>query len=357
MLNFVHNILSRDLAIDLGTANTLIYIRGMGIVSNEPSVVAVQQDARGGRITVTSEPGRGARFTLYMPLTLAVTQVVIATVGERRYAIPAGMVEQVRRLRPTLLSESLAQGAIDLPPVGEVVLRPLAQLLGEPVNMHLSKQMPVVLVRSGDDRLAVAMDEVSSNQEVVVKNVGPQVARLTGILGATIMGNGDIVLIINPVHLITRAPEPPSLMAMHGAALRDEPMTPQVVTETPGVVMVVDDSLTVRRVSQRLLERNGYEVLLAKDGVDALRQLQDVRPDVMLVDIEMPRMDGFDLTRNVRGNTVTREIPIIMITSRTADKHRSHALELGVNEYLGKPYQEDQLLSLIRRYVAARAAA
>jgi chemosensory pili system protein ChpA (sensor histidine kinase/response regulator) len=201
------------------------------------------------------------------------------------------------------------------------------------------------------------MDDVSSNQEVVVKNVGAQVARLTGILGATILGNGDIVLILNPVHLISRAPEPASLMAMHGAHLRDEPMTPQVVTESPGVVMVVDDSLTVRRVSQRLLERNGYEVLLAKDGVDALRQLQDVQPDVMLVDIEMPRMDGFDLTRNVRSNPATRGIPILMITSRTAEKHRNHALELGVNEYLGKPYQEDQLLSLIRRYLAERASA
>ena len=336
------------------TAESVTELAGRGVGMD---VVRAELGGFGGRIAVSSEAGRGTRFTLYMPLTLAVTQVVLAKVGGRRYAIPAGMVEQVRRLRPTFLSEALAQGSIDLPPVGDVVLRPLAQLLGEPVNMHLSKQMPVVLLRSGDDRLAVAMDDVSSNQEVVVKNVGAQVARLTGILGATILGNGDIVLILNPVHLISRAPEPASLMAMHGAHLRDEPMTPQVVTESPGVVMVVDDSLTVRRVSQRLLERNGYEVLLAKDGVDALRQLQDVQPDVMLVDIEMPRMDGFDLTRNVRSNPATRGIPILMITSRTAEKHRNHALELGVNEYLGKPYQEDQLLSLIRRYLAERASA
>ncbi len=336
------------------TAESVTELAGRGVGMD---VVRAELGGFGGRIAVSSDAGRGTRFTLYMPLTLAVTQVVLATVGARRYAIPAGMVEQVRRLRPTFLSEALAQGSIDLPPVGDVVLRPLSQLLGEPVNMHLSKQMPVVLLRSGDDRLAVAMDDVSSNQEVVVKNVGAQVARLTGILGATILGNGDIVLILNPVHLISRAPEPPSLMAMHGAHLRNEPMTPQVVTESPGVVMVVDDSLTVRRVSQRLLERNGYEVLLAKDGVDALRQLQDVQPDVMLVDIEMPRMDGFDLTRNVRSSPATRDIPIIMITSRTAEKHRKHALELGVNEYVGKPYQEDQLLSLIRRYLAERASA
>jgi len=121
--------------------------------------------------------------------------------------------------------------------------------------------------------------------------------------------------------------------------------------------MVVDDSITVRRVTQRLLERNGYDVLLAKDGVDALRQLQDARPDVMLVDIEMPRMDGFDLTRNVRSSSETRGIPIIMITSRTAEKHRGVAFEVGVNEYLGKPYQEDELLGHIRRFMAERATA
>ncbi|MEF9944579.1 MAG: response regulator, partial [Burkholderiaceae bacterium] len=120
------------------------------------------------------------------------------------------------------------------------------------------------------------------------------------------------------------------------------------------VVMVVDDSITVRRVTQRLLERQGWEVLLAKDGVDALRQLQDVRPDIMLVDIEMPRMDGFDLARHVRSSRATAGIPIVMITSRTADKHRSTAFELGVNDYLGKPYQEEELLAVIKRYMADR---
>jgi chemosensory pili system protein ChpA (sensor histidine kinase/response regulator) len=120
---------------------------------------------------------------------------------------------------------------------------------------------------------------------------------------------------------------------------------------TQSIVMVVDDSLTVRRVTQRLLSREGYQVVLAKDGVDALEHLQSVSPDVMLVDIEMPRMDGFDLTRNVRGDERTRHIPIIMITSRTAEKHRNYALELGVNQYLGKPYQEEQLLRLIAGFI------
>jgi chemosensory pili system protein ChpA (sensor histidine kinase/response regulator) len=123
------------------------------------------------------------------------------------------------------------------------------------------------------------------------------------------------------------------------------------------IVMVVDDSLTVRRVTQRLLAREGYQVVLAKDGVDALEQLQSITPDIMLVDIEMPRMDGFDLTRNVRGDSRTRSIPIIMITSRTAAKHRNYAMELGVNEYVGKPYQETELLKLVEQHLKAETLA
>jgi chemosensory pili system protein ChpA (sensor histidine kinase/response regulator) len=209
------------------------------------------------------------------------------------------------------------------------------------------------LLKSGEDRLAVVVDDLTPNQEVVVKNVGPQVARLTGVLGATILGSGEIVLIFNPVQLIGRAPEPSPLYApalSEGGGDAD--------SEALGAtIMVVDDSLTVRRVTQRLLERQGFQVMLAKDGVDALRQMQDTLPDVLLVDIEMPRMDGYDLTRAVRSNPETQAIPILMITSRTAGKHRSLAFELGVNEYLGKPYQEDELLRLIRRYLAARASA
>ncbi|MFZ5540743.1 MAG: hybrid sensor histidine kinase/response regulator, partial [Pseudomonadota bacterium] len=340
------------------TATEVTELAGRGVGMD---VVRSELGSFGGRVAVASERGRGTRFTLYLPLTLAVTQVVLASVGGRRYAIPAGMVEQVRRYKPAIISAALADGVIDIAPVGQVVLRPLAQLLGVEVTLHHAKQTPVVLLRSGDDRLAVSVDDVSTNQEVVVKNVGAQVSRLAGILGATILGNGEIVLIVNPVQLITRAPEPPALYAAPGGAAAAEARRADGLAAgepaSPALVMVVDDSLTVRRVTQRLLERNGYEVLLAKDGVDALRQLQDARPDIMLVDIEMPRMDGFDLTRNVRASRETRDIPIFMITSRTAEKHRGMALELGVSEYLGKPYQEEELLRLIRRYLAERATA
>jgi chemosensory pili system protein ChpA (sensor histidine kinase/response regulator) len=225
-----------------------------------------------------------------------------------------------------------------------VQLRYLPDLLGEPGAASGARSSPVLVLGSGANRLALQVDEVLGNREVVLKNVGPQLARMPGIAGATVLGSGEIVLILNPL-----------LLPAHGASQRElQPRIQADVAAQGAAIMVVDDSLTVRRVTQRLLEREGYRVLLAKDGVEALELLQapETRPDLMLVDIEMPRMDGFDLTRNVRGNEATAAIPIIMITSRTADKHRNHALGLGVNAYFGKPFQEDVLLAAIEGLLA-----
>ena len=197
-------------------------------------------------------------------------------------------------------------------------------------------------LKNGNERLAVRVDEVLGNREVVIKNIGPQLSRMAGIAGATVLGTGDIVLILNPVALVQHLAHQPEARRQYAQAANPLPARPGARS-----IMVVDDSMTVRRVTQRLLEREGYNVLLAKDGVDALEQLQEMVPDLMLVDIEMPRMDGFDLTRNVRGDDRTRAIPIIMITSRSADKHRNYALQLGVNAYFGKPFQEPVLLEAI----------
>ena len=186
---------------------------------------------------------------------------------------------------------------------------------------------------------------MKGNQEVVVKNIGAQLARVVGIAGATVLGDGRVVLILNPVALASRLPAVSVQMAVPVAA------APPEVAQVPHVptVLVVDDSLTVRKITSRLLNREGYQVVLAKDGVDALEQLLDVMPDVILSDIEMPRMDGFDLLRNIRADKRLRKLPVIMITSRTADKHRNYALEIGANHYLGKPYDEDEL-SLVAGY-------
>jgi chemosensory pili system protein ChpA (sensor histidine kinase/response regulator) len=196
-------------------------------------------------------------------------------------------------------------------------------------------------VGSGAHSIAVHVDEiVSSSEEIVVKSVGPHIARIPGITGATVLGSGDIVLILNPVQRALREALPPAVPAPAPA----EPVRP--------LVLVVDDSLTVRKITGRLLERQGYRVATARDGVEALEQLQETVPAAMLVDVEMPRMDGFDLTRNVRGDPRLAAVPIIMITSRTADKHQQYAREIGVDHYLGKPFREDELVERIAHFIA-----
>ena len=232
-------------------------------------------------------------------------------------------------------------------------LRSLLPLLGETDTPTPARQIPVMLLRSGVQRAAIRVDEIIGNREVVVKTIGPQLSRLAGIAGATVLGNGQVVLILNPVQLVHREGAAAPAPAPAAPAPQPEPVTP---TRTAKLVMVVDDSLTVRKITGRMLAREGYEFATAKDGVDALQQLQDLKPDCILLDVEMPRMDGFEFARNLRADEGTRAIPIIMITSRTADKHRNHAIELGVNEYMGKPYQEDQLLALIKRYTEKAAA-
>jgi chemosensory pili system protein ChpA (sensor histidine kinase/response regulator) len=189
------------------------------------------------------------------------------------------------------------------------------------------------------------------NQEVVVKNVGPQLSRLPGLVGVTLLPSGAVALIYNPVALAAVYAE----NARSRMTLPLRPVGPkpeQAAQAATPMVLVVDDSLTVRRVTQRLLAREGFRVSVAKDGLDALEQLEVERPAVMLTDIEMPRMDGFDLLRNVRHDPRWQGLPVIMITSRIAQKHRDLALQLGADHYLGKPYDEDQLIALIQDNIA-----
>jgi chemosensory pili system protein ChpA (sensor histidine kinase/response regulator) len=229
------------------------------------------------------------------------------------------------------------------------------------------KTQPVVIFRSAAQRIAVHVDEVLGNQEVVVKNLGPQMARLPGLAGMTVLASGAVVLIYNPVALAQVYGEQARAMSADQAspeelgkdAVRDITPTTPMLPMPPAVplVLVVDDSITVRRVTQRLLVREGYRVSLAADGLQALERLAEELPSVVLSDIEMPRMDGFDLARNIRADARLAHLPIVMITSRIAEKHREHAKELGVNHYLGKPYSEEELMSLVKHYCAQAVTA
>ncbi len=321
----------------LSTAKEVTEIAGRGVGLD---VVRSEITALGGRVDVASDPGHGVRFTIHLPLTLAVTKTLMVRVGQSVYALPSTMVENAQQLKPAVLEAAYKQQYIDWQGA-RYPLHFLARLLGDDEAEVVSQpHNPVLLLRSGENRIAVHVDELLDNQEAVVKNIGPQLARLPGIAGATVSGNGTVILIINPIDFTQRIVVTRKIAKVAAEAVHRLP-----------TVMVVDDSLTVRKITSRLLTRSGYQVITAKDGVDALEQLIDVLPDVMLLDVEMPRMDGFELTKRLRQDARTRDLPIIMITSRTADKHRRYAMELGVNEYMGKPFQEDELLENIARFI------
>jgi len=312
---------------------------GMGVVKNEVT-------ALGGRIDVLSTTGRGVTFRLTLPQTLAITQVVLVQAGGRRYAIPSAVVEQVSELKPEAMAAIRQAGGNDWQGA-HYPWRYLPQLLGENTAAPTATHPTWLLqVSSGAGRVALEVDGLDGNQEIVVKPMGPQLARVPGLLGATVLAEGEIVLLFNPATLLARATE-----RQLAASLTAGGATATAASTTAPLVMVVDDSLTVRKITSRLLTRHGYRVLTAKDGVDALEQLREALPDVMLVDIEMPRMDGFSLTRAIRADARLAAIPIIIITSRTAEKHRQHAQEAGVNHYLGKPYNEDELLQHIANLI------
>jgi chemosensory pili system protein ChpA (sensor histidine kinase/response regulator) len=333
------------------TAAQVTQVSGRGIGMD---VVRSEIATLGGRIEVSTRAGQGTVFQIYLPLTLAVAQAVLVRAGGRVWALPAPMVEQVQQLRADDLIARYRSGQVDWQG-RSYPFHYLPRLLGDSQHRPEStRHNAVLLLRSGHSVAAVHVDEMVGNQEVVVKNIGPQLARVSGIAGATVLGNGEIVLIINPVQLAQRV----GVVAVEAGA--DERLVPGITPPTlpeqrAPLIMVVDDSLTVRKITGRLLTREGFKVMQAKDGLDALEVLAGEIPDVMLLDIEMPRMDGFELTRNMKGDPRLAHIPIIMITSRTAEKHRDRARELGVDLYLGKPYQEDELLGHLRDMLSLAA--
>ena len=312
---------------------TQISGRGVGLDAVRGDITAL-----GGRIEVFNSPEHGAVFTIYLPVTLSVAQVVLVRSGTHLYALPSIMVEQLQKLKTGLLAAAYEAKAIHWAD-REYPIHYFSRLIGEAdAEPEQLAYTPILLLRSGTNRIALHVDEIIGNQEVVMKPIGSQLARVPGITGATVMGDGKIVLIVNPVQMANRE----VIVVSHARLLEAE----AAVVAKP-TVMVVDDSLTMRKVLGRTLEREGYQVVTAKDGMDALQLLQETRPDIILLDIEMPRMDGFEFARNVRGDADTAGIPIIMISSRTAEKHQSHAKEIGVNAFLGKPVQDDDLLAEI----------
>jgi len=328
-------------AAGFSTAETVSQVAGRGVGMD---VVKSEISALGGRIDIASTPGAGTSFHIYLPLTLAMTQAVMVQAARHDYALPTPLVQQVLELKPVELERAMVAGEVEWRGA-RYPFSYLPHLLGDTDAVHeVQRYNPVVLLQSGTSLAAVLVDVIEGTREIVVKNIGPQMARITGVVGATVRGDGRVMLILNPVPLALRWASLPRTAVERSAPAEAIELSTAL---QPPMVLVVDDSLTVRKITTRLLNREGFRVDSAKDGVDALERMHDLIPDVVLLDVEMPRMDGFELARVMRSDERLKSVPIIMITSRTADKHRNHALEIGVNVYLGKPYQEQQLLDAI----------
>ncbi|WNH53123.1 Hpt domain-containing protein [Stenotrophomonas oahuensis] len=299
---------------------------GMDVVHNE-----VRQ--LGGSVDIHSVRGKGVTFTLRLPQTLAVTQAVFVQIGETTFAVPVASVSGIGRISRERFES--ANGGYHYGGE-EFALHDLGTLVGQgQAKAEGQDQVPLLLVRAGELRAAVAIDQVLGNREVVVKPVGLQIASVPGIYGATITGDGRVVVILDVAPLVRRHQANP---------IKPVDTTAQASDRQVPLVMVVDDSLTMRKVTGRILERHNFEVAVARDGIEALERLEERVPDLMLLDIEMPRMDGYELATTMRADPRYKDVPIVMITSRSGDKHRQRAFEIGVQRYLGKPYQELDLM-------------
>ena len=328
------------------TAQNVTQISGRGVGMD---VVASEIKQLGGSLEIESQVGRGAVFTVRLPFTVSVNRALMVSTGEDFYAIPLNTIEGIVRVSTYELEEYYKPDAPMYEYAGqEYRLQYLGSLLNSDHHPKLQGQalpLPVILVRGAEQPMALQVDNLMGSREIVVKSLGPQFGTVRGVSGATILGDGNVVVILDLPAMIrsdilSERQRLTELEKVRESARFEERAT---------VVMVVDDSVTVRKVTSRLLERNGMEVITAKDGLDAVAQLQDHKPDIMLLDIEMPRMDGFEVASFVRHDDNLRDMPICMITSRTGEKHRERALAIGVNEYLGKPFQETELLKTIER--------
>ncbi|MGC1330977.1 Hpt domain-containing protein [Pseudomonas sp.] len=349
-----HDVLQFILQPGFSTAAKVTQISGRGLGMD---VVHEEVKQLGGTMIIDSRAGQGARFQIRLPFSVSVNRALMVQCADEVYALPLNGLEGIVRVMPAELEDyyqvdppryHYGGQSYDLRYLSDLLYNtPRPQLLGQ------TQPLPVLLIHGQDQQMAVQVDALAGSREIVVKSLGPQFAGVQGLSGATILGDGRVVLILD---LLAQVRAAHARQMQQAPTPAQAPLQPGGVEQSrPRLVMVVDDSVTVRKVTSRLLERHGMNVLTAKDGVDAMALLQDHLPDVLLLDIEMPRMDGFEVATEIRRDPRLKDLPIIMITSRTGQKHRERAMAIGVNDYLGKPYQESVLLDSIAQWSRSHA--
>jgi len=330
------------------TAAKITQISGRGVGMD---VVQKEIHDLGGTLELLSEQGKGTTFIFRLPFTVSMNRALLVGAGGETLAVPLDSIEGIVRVSPYELEEYYGDSAIDFMYAGQRYdFRYLGSLVNgsEPqYSADMVGALPVLLVRSGDKLVAFQVDRLLGSREIVVKSLGPQLSNIEGISGATVLGDGSVVMIADLAALARNAAK----WSIDGVSS----LIAQPAERDCTLVMVVDDSVTVRKVTTRLLERQGFEVITAKDGLDAIEKLEGITPDIMLLDIEMPRLDGFEVVTRVRHEERLASMPIVMISSRTGDKHRERAIGLGANGFLGKPYQDSHLISTISEFLPDKA--
>lgn len=348
---------------NFSTADKLSEIagRGVGMDAVRNSVFSL-----GGNFELHSVEGKGLIVNMQVPTTIATIGALICQVGDEKVAMPVDIVDNVFMIKAEELFEAYNKGYLHyVNPLNSedrvIDFRFMLDVMGLSNGGMLTEKdiknfNHIAVVKSEGQFLAVLVDEILGVKEVPLRPASSLLAALPGVIGVTILNDGKAGYVMD----IIRAKNT-LLRELNITITKEQLMPPHVMNAGYNVssnerigkplVLVVDDSLTVRKATERFLHKSGFDYALAKDGQDALEMLSSISPDLILLDVEMPRMDGFEFAKHVREHQIHNEVPIIMITSRIAEKHKTNAMSIGVNEYTGKPFKEDEMLELIHKYI------
>jgi len=324
---------------------------GMDVLNNEIRALK-------GRLSIQSISGKSTTFNIRLPLTLSIMQALLVSTHDHQYAIPLAAVHAGDRIAVSAVKELLQQQDESCYRISgnEYRFLPLSTLLDLPLILpdDPKVQLPLLLFRYGDMHIALLVDAINSNREIVLKSAGEQLGHIAAITGATILGDGQVVFILDIPTLVETTDIRIASYKTELDSSEQLTITEVLPLERTPLAMVVDDSITMRKASSNLLKRHGFNVITARDGMDGVTQLNEQTPDIILLDVEMPRMDGFEFATLIRNTEHYKHIPIIMITSRTGAKHRDRGMNIGVNTYMGKPYQELELVETMKKLLGTR---
>jgi chemosensory pili system protein ChpA (sensor histidine kinase/response regulator) len=341
------------------TASSMTELAGRGVGLD---VVRANVHTLNGEIEVRSEIGKGACFTVKVPLTLIISQALFVRCGNSTFALPLAVIEEIRRVKPS-----------DIEDVGGKLLTRVRDVVTEVVRLDLQLSLPalepmngyfhMVIVKVAGKHVGVVVEEVLGKDEIVIKNLGDYLRRVKLFPGTTIAPDGSLILLIDLNRLVSGdASERGALPASSPAARVFAPGAEAVASgsipaeavdavENERVVVVADDSISIRKFVGRMLEKAGFRVKLASDGLEASEIVSQVGCHLLITDLEMPRMNGYELMAHMRQDPVTKKIPVLVVTSRAGAKHRDRAIKEGASAFMTKPVQEDQLIAKVEELI------